>query len=142
MKILIFIGQLSLLSLQLRELCKENASVKGHIAALEETVNVHEMEAKASRETIMRLVSEVNREQKKAASCTEGKGKLQQVRRVGCVCTSVIMFMKRRWETRRRCAHLLCRPQAALSRRAGAAWGSVTRRGHWYGARKSEEKEI
>nr|KAF6461539.1 coiled-coil domain containing 170 [Molossus molossus] len=64
--------------IKLRELCKENASVKGHIAALEETVSVHEMEAKASRETIMRLVSEVHREQQKAASCAEQKGRLQQ----------------------------------------------------------------
>ncbi|XP_040304808.1 coiled-coil domain-containing protein 170 isoform X3 [Herpailurus yagouaroundi] len=67
------------LILKLRELCKENAFVKGQIVTLEETVNVHEMEAKASRETIMRLVSEVNRAQKKAASCTEEKDKLGQM---------------------------------------------------------------
>ncbi|XP_045661320.1 coiled-coil domain-containing protein 170 isoform X5 [Ursus americanus] len=66
------------LILKLRELCEENASVKGQIVTLEETINVHEMEAKASRETIMRLVSEVNREQKKAASCTEEKDRLNQ----------------------------------------------------------------
>nr|XP_054361577.1 coiled-coil domain-containing protein 170 isoform X4 [Mirounga angustirostris] len=66
------------LILKLRELCEENAFVKGQIVTLEETINVHEMEAKASRETIMRLVSEVNREQKKAASCTEEKDKLNQ----------------------------------------------------------------
>lgn len=71
-----------MLSLQIRELCKENASLKGQIATLEETVNVHEMEAKASRETLMRLVSEVNREQRKAASCTEEKDKLNQVQYV------------------------------------------------------------
>ncbi|KAM5326683.1 coiled-coil domain-containing protein 170 isoform 2-T2 [Glossophaga mutica] len=63
---------------KLRELCKENALGKGQIAALEETINVHEMEAKASRETIMRLVSEVNREQKNAASCAEEKDQLNQ----------------------------------------------------------------
>ncbi|XP_043744248.1 coiled-coil domain-containing protein 170 isoform X3 [Cervus elaphus] len=66
------------LILKLGELCKENAFVKGQIVALEETINVHEMEAKASRETIMRLASEVNRAQKKAASCIEEKGKLSQ----------------------------------------------------------------
>ncbi|XP_037675509.1 coiled-coil domain-containing protein 170 isoform X2 [Choloepus didactylus] len=66
------------LILKLREVCKENAFMKGHIITLEETINVHEMEAKASRETIMRLVSEVNREQKKAASCLEEKDKLNQ----------------------------------------------------------------
>ncbi|XP_074189811.1 coiled-coil domain-containing protein 170 isoform X4 [Rhinolophus sinicus] len=66
------------LILKLRELCKENAFVKGQIVTLEETINVHEMEAKASRETIMRLVSEVNREQERAASCTEERDKLNQ----------------------------------------------------------------
>ncbi|XP_070232976.1 coiled-coil domain-containing protein 170 isoform X2 [Bos mutus] len=66
------------LILKLGELCKENAFVKGQIVALEETINVHEMEAKASRETIMRLASEVNREQKKAASYIEEKGQLSQ----------------------------------------------------------------
>ncbi|XP_025853795.1 coiled-coil domain-containing protein 170 isoform X1 [Vulpes vulpes] len=66
------------LILKLRELCEENAFVKGQIVTLEETINVHEMEAKASRETIMRLVSEVNRAQEKAASCTKEKGKLNQ----------------------------------------------------------------
>ncbi|XP_059032745.1 coiled-coil domain-containing protein 170 [Mustela lutreola] len=66
------------LILKLRELCEENALVRRQIVTLEETVNVHEMEAKASRETIMRLVSEVNREQKKAASCIEERDKLNQ----------------------------------------------------------------
>ncbi|XP_054212433.1 coiled-coil domain-containing protein 170 isoform X3 [Homo sapiens] len=66
------------LILKLRDLRKENEFVKGQIVILEETINVHEMEAKASRETIMRLASEVNREQKKAASCTEEKEKLNQ----------------------------------------------------------------
>nr|XP_019591010.1 PREDICTED: coiled-coil domain-containing protein 170 isoform X2 [Rhinolophus sinicus] len=66
------------LILKLRELCKENAFVKGQIVTLEETINVHEMEAKANRETIMRLVSEVNREQARAASCTEERDKLNQ----------------------------------------------------------------
>ena len=95
-KLLICIGQLSFLAFQLRELCKENALAKGQIAALEETINVHEMEAKASRETIMRLVSEVNREQKKAASCAEDKDKLNQVPCVRCACASVIAFIQQK----------------------------------------------
>ncbi|KAM9059868.1 LOW QUALITY PROTEIN: coiled-coil domain-containing protein 170 [Megaptera novaeangliae] len=66
------------LILKLGELCKENAFVKGQIVTLEETKNVHEMEAKASGETITRLASEVNREQQKAASCVEEKDKLNQ----------------------------------------------------------------
>ncbi|XP_059797868.1 coiled-coil domain-containing protein 170 [Balaenoptera ricei] len=67
------------LILKLGELCKENAFVKGQIVTLEETKNVHEMEAKASGETITRLASEVNREQQKAASCVEEKDKLNQM---------------------------------------------------------------
>ena len=89
-----------MLSLQLGELCKENAFVKGQIVALEETINVHEMEAKASRETIMRLASEVNREQKKAASYVEEKGQLSQVQYVEHVCASVIMFMSQKLKIR------------------------------------------
>uniref|UniRef100_A0A8C5NX57 Coiled-coil domain containing 170 n=1 Tax=Jaculus jaculus TaxID=51337 RepID=A0A8C5NX57_JACJA len=64
------------LILKLRELCKENTLMKGQIVTLEETINVHEMEAKANRETIMRLASEVKTEQTRAASCTEEKDKL------------------------------------------------------------------
>uniref|UniRef100_A0A8D2CTN6 Coiled-coil domain containing 170 n=1 Tax=Sciurus vulgaris TaxID=55149 RepID=A0A8D2CTN6_SCIVU len=66
------------LILKLRELCKENAFAKEQIVTLEETVNVHEMEAKANRETIVRLAAEVNREQRKTASWKEEKDKLNQ----------------------------------------------------------------
>ncbi|KFU91370.1 Coiled-coil domain-containing protein 170, partial [Chaetura pelagica] len=48
------------------EICKENLTLKDQVAALQETITVHEMESKASRETIMRLVSEASKEQKKA----------------------------------------------------------------------------
>ncbi|XP_069625274.1 coiled-coil domain-containing protein 170 isoform X2 [Ranitomeya imitator] len=50
------------------ELYKENATLKGNIFTLEEAINVNETESKASRETIMKLVSEVNREKKKNIS--------------------------------------------------------------------------
>ncbi|XP_068925765.1 coiled-coil domain-containing protein 170 [Petaurus breviceps papuanus] len=63
---------------KVRELHKENALKKEHIVTLEETINVHEMEAKASRQTIMRLVSEVNKEQKKTASCIEEREMLNK----------------------------------------------------------------
>ncbi|NWU93450.1 CC170 protein, partial [Upupa epops] len=53
------------------EICQENLSLKDQVAALHEAINVHEVEAKASRETIMRLVSEVTKEQEKAAGCYE-----------------------------------------------------------------------
>ncbi|XP_076715528.2 coiled-coil domain-containing protein 170 [Callospermophilus lateralis] len=66
------------LILKLRELCKEITFVKGQIVTLEESLNVHEMEAKANRETIVRLASEVNREQRKTASWKEEKDQLNQ----------------------------------------------------------------
>ncbi|KAM4866082.1 coiled-coil domain-containing protein 170 [Thomomys bottae] len=63
---------------KVRKLCKENASLRGQVVTLEETVNAHEMEAKANRETIMRLASEVKEEQRKAACCMEGNDRLKQ----------------------------------------------------------------
>ncbi|KAF1464412.1 hypothetical protein FQV08_0000673, partial [Pygoscelis antarcticus] len=42
------------LMLKVSEICKENLTLKDQVAALQETINVHEMESKASRETIMR----------------------------------------------------------------------------------------
>ncbi|XP_066103985.1 coiled-coil domain-containing protein 170 [Saccopteryx bilineata] len=66
------------LILKLRSLREENAAVKGHLATLEETVNFHEVEAKASRETILRLVSEVRREQGTVASCVGERDRLKQ----------------------------------------------------------------
>ncbi|XP_036011338.1 coiled-coil domain-containing protein 170 isoform X1 [Mus musculus] len=67
------------LILKLRELYKEPTFLKGQLATLEETVTVHEMEAKANRETIRRLAAEVSREQTKAASWAEEKDKLNQM---------------------------------------------------------------
>ncbi|XP_068088099.1 coiled-coil domain-containing protein 170 isoform X2 [Hyperolius riggenbachi] len=46
-------------------LFKDRRELKGHVTTLEETIKVHEVESKASRETIMKLVSEVNREKKR-----------------------------------------------------------------------------
>ncbi|KAM6432653.1 coiled-coil domain-containing protein 170 [Rhynochetos jubatus] len=60
------------------EICKENLSLKDQVAALQEAINVHEMESKASRETIMRLVSEVTKEQKKAAGYCQDMEKLSK----------------------------------------------------------------
>ncbi|XP_065536649.1 coiled-coil domain-containing protein 170 isoform X3 [Lathamus discolor] len=61
------------------EICEENLTLKDQVAALREAINVHEMESKASRETIMRLVSEVTKEQKKAAGCYQDMQKLSKV---------------------------------------------------------------
>ncbi|XP_048344623.1 coiled-coil domain-containing protein 170 isoform X2 [Sphaerodactylus townsendi] len=61
---------------KIRGIQKENAVLKEQIATLEEASNVHEMESKASRETIMRLVSELGKEQKNSAACLEDIEKL------------------------------------------------------------------
>ncbi|NXF51221.1 CC170 protein, partial [Oceanites oceanicus] len=67
------------LMLKVSEICKENLTLKDQVAALQEAINVHEMESKASRETIMRLVSEVTKEQKKAAGYYQDMEKLSKV---------------------------------------------------------------
>ncbi|KAF1664020.1 hypothetical protein FQA23_0007153, partial [Aptenodytes patagonicus] len=66
------------LMLKVSEICKENLTLKDQVAALQETIHVHEMESKASRETIMRLVSEVTKEQKKAAGYYQDMEKLNK----------------------------------------------------------------
>ncbi|XP_050750123.1 coiled-coil domain-containing protein 170-like isoform X2 [Gymnogyps californianus] len=66
------------LTSKVSEICKENLTLKDQVAALQETINVHEMESKASRETIMRLVSEVTKEQKKAAGYYQDMEKLSK----------------------------------------------------------------
>ncbi|OXB60338.1 hypothetical protein ASZ78_001820 [Callipepla squamata] len=60
------------------EMCKENLALKAQVAALQEDIDGHEMESKASRETIMRLVSEVSKEQKKAAGYFQDVEKLSK----------------------------------------------------------------
>ncbi|NXT98584.1 CC170 protein, partial [Buphagus erythrorhynchus] len=66
------------LFLKVSEICKENVTLKNQVAALQEDVNVHEMESKANRETIMRLVSEVAKEQEKAAGYYQDMEKLSK----------------------------------------------------------------
>ncbi|XP_076851082.1 coiled-coil domain-containing protein 170-like [Brachyhypopomus gauderio] len=48
--------------------CKERDRQKTQISALEESVKCHEVESKASRETVRRLVADVDREQKISAA--------------------------------------------------------------------------
>ncbi|XP_075780557.1 coiled-coil domain-containing protein 170 isoform X2 [Pelodiscus sinensis] len=60
------------------ELHKENMMLKGQIATLAEAINSHEIESKASRETIMRLVSGVSKEQKKAVTYSQDMDKLSK----------------------------------------------------------------
>ncbi|XP_070589820.1 coiled-coil domain-containing protein 170 isoform X2 [Erythrolamprus reginae] len=61
---------------KIRGLRKENDTLKEQIDAFRETVTIHEVELKANRETIMRLASEVNKEQKKAAAYSQDIEKL------------------------------------------------------------------
>ncbi|NWX11563.1 CC170 protein, partial [Aegotheles bennettii] len=66
------------LMLKVSEVCKESMTLKDQVVALQETITVHETESKASRETIMRLVSEVTKEQKKAAGYYQEMEKLSK----------------------------------------------------------------
>ncbi|XP_078413709.1 coiled-coil domain-containing protein 170 [Cetorhinus maximus] len=59
---------LDLLVSQVGEVFKENARKNFQIRSFEETISAHDTESKASRETIMRLVSELGREQKAVVS--------------------------------------------------------------------------
>eukprot|EP00061_Rhincodon_typus_P018565 g47785.t1 len=64
------------------DLYRENTRKSIQIRSLEETVGAHDMESKASRETIMRLVSELGREQKAVASYVQ---ELDTIRKVRCI---------------------------------------------------------
>ncbi len=55
---------------QLGDISAENAMLKGKIASLKDYLQSAELETKASRETIMRLVSESEREQRTATKFT------------------------------------------------------------------------
>ena len=59
---------------------EENASLRGKIAAMKEYINNAELETKASRETIIRLVSEAEREQRTVSKYTVEFDQLRQVR--------------------------------------------------------------
>ncbi|CAG5130218.1 unnamed protein product [Candidula unifasciata] len=62
---------------KLTDLVQENATLKGRILTLNEHLNETQLETKASRETIMRLVSEMGREQKVATRYTSDIEKLR-----------------------------------------------------------------
>ncbi|XP_071164540.1 coiled-coil domain-containing protein 170-like [Mytilus edulis] len=59
------------------DLVQENAVLKGKLVTLKEALNSTELETKASRETIMRLVSEVGKEQKVATRYTSDLERLR-----------------------------------------------------------------
>ncbi|XP_032999893.1 coiled-coil domain-containing protein 170-like isoform X5 [Lacerta agilis] len=64
---------------KISDMHEENKVLKRQIATLQETTNVHDMESKANRETIMRLVSELSKEQRQAASCCQDMEKLSNM---------------------------------------------------------------
>lgn len=68
------------LTRNITDLVQENALLKGKIVTLKETLNSTELETKASRETIMRLVSEVGKEQKVATKYTAELDRLRMER--------------------------------------------------------------
>ena len=65
--------------LQLTDIVQENALLKGKIVTLNETLTNTQLEGKASRETIMRLVSEMGREQKVTTKYTSEIENLRMV---------------------------------------------------------------
>ncbi|XP_042302835.1 coiled-coil domain-containing protein 170 isoform X2 [Sceloporus undulatus] len=67
-----------LLLAKIGDMHKENAMLKGQIATLKETINVHEVESKANRETITRLASELSKEQKKTTACSQDMEELSK----------------------------------------------------------------
>ena len=65
---------------QVTDLMQENAMLKGKLLNLNGALTSTELETKASRETIMRLVSEVGREQKVATRYTSEIENIRMVR--------------------------------------------------------------
>ena len=59
---------------------QENAVLKGKLVTLNETLNDTQVESKASRETVLRLVAEMGREQKIATRYT---AEVESLRLVG-----------------------------------------------------------
>lgn len=57
----------------------ENTMLKGRLCTVQETLSTSELESKASRETINRLVSEVNHEQSIVSKYKQEMDHLQRV---------------------------------------------------------------
>lgn len=64
--------------------------LKGKLLTLKETLNNSELETKASRETIMRLVSEMGKEQHYQSRCASEIDALRSVCRKSCQNSGVI----------------------------------------------------
>ncbi|XP_053148625.1 coiled-coil domain-containing protein 170 isoform X1 [Hemicordylus capensis] len=60
-----------LLFSKISDMHKENTALKAQIATFEATIHIHDIESKANRETILRLASELNKEQSKTAACSQ-----------------------------------------------------------------------
>lgn len=59
--------------------CKERDRQKTQISALEESVKSHEVECRASRETVRRLVADVDHEQQLSAAHASDLTSIRQV---------------------------------------------------------------
>ena len=64
---------------QVSDLTQENAMLRGKLNSMKEYLSNAELETKASRETIMRLVSEAEREQRVATQYTMQIDKIKMV---------------------------------------------------------------
>nr|XP_009861725.1 coiled-coil domain-containing protein 170 [Ciona intestinalis] len=61
-----------------KAMCQDNLLLQSKLQTMEDALNAHTLETKASRETIMRLVSEVGKEQKSVSENTNQLTKLQR----------------------------------------------------------------
>jgi len=67
---------------KIQELVSESTMLKGRLCTVQESLANSELESKASRETINRLVSEMNKEQ---SLVSKYKADVEHLERVSCV---------------------------------------------------------
>ena len=87
------ISTASVTFLQLTDLVSENAMLKGKMSTMKEHCQSAELETKASRETIMRLVSESEREQRSANNFTRD---VENCRMVGTYELGLVIIWNKR----------------------------------------------
>uniref|UniRef100_A0A3P9C6A0 Coiled-coil domain containing 170 n=1 Tax=Maylandia zebra TaxID=106582 RepID=A0A3P9C6A0_9CICH len=102
-------------------LSPEHSRLKMRVAVLEESVKSSEVECKASRETVLRLVAELDQERRKAASSVAALDSLKvvytQLKRVKQTLTERLEASKRVIEAARRESHCLENQVEELERR-------------------------
>ena len=65
--------------LQAKNVCQEELILESRVQTLDDALNAHSLETKASRETIMRLVAEVGKEQKNITEVANALERMKQV---------------------------------------------------------------